>query len=76
MNVSYVMSVMRYERSIDHEWEADLRPCCGSVTGVVNAFSHLWRVVQARAQDPLEWSDTHRPLLLGFATSESRLEGG
>jgi hypothetical protein len=29
------MSVVRPERSVGHEWEADRRPRCGSVPGVV-----------------------------------------
>jgi hypothetical protein len=39
----YVMSAMWPEGSISHEWEADRRPHRGSVRGVVNAVSYLWR---------------------------------
>jgi hypothetical protein len=38
------MSAMRPEGSVGHEWEADRRTRCGSVLGMVNAGSHLWRV--------------------------------
>jgi hypothetical protein len=38
------MSVMQTEGSIGHVWEADRRPCCSLVLGMVNAASHLWRV--------------------------------
>jgi hypothetical protein len=35
------MSAMHIEGAIGHEWEADRRPRCGSVPGVVNPTSHL-----------------------------------
>jgi hypothetical protein len=38
------MSAMRLDGSVGHEWEADRRPRCGSVPGVVNAAWYLWRV--------------------------------
>jgi hypothetical protein len=46
---------MRPEGSVGLEWEVVRRPRCGSVLGVVNGASHLWRV------SLLEWfpSDTH-----------------
>jgi hypothetical protein len=34
---------MQPDESVGHELEADRRPHCGSVPGVVNAASHLWR---------------------------------
>jgi hypothetical protein len=33
------MRVMRPEGTVGHEWEANRRPCCGSVPGMVNAAS-------------------------------------
>jgi hypothetical protein len=56
-----VMSAIRPEGSVGHEWEADWCPRCGSVPGVVNAASHLCWVSLEPGRDPLEWfhSDTH-----------------
>lgn len=42
-------------------WEADRRPRCSSVPGVVNAASHLWRVGWGRARDPLECFPSDTP---------------
>jgi hypothetical protein len=36
---------MRPEGPVGHEWEVDRCPCCGSVLGMVNVVSHLWRVI-------------------------------
>jgi hypothetical protein len=57
------MSVMQPEGSVGHEWEADRRSRCGSVPGVVNVASHLWRVSQGRARVPLEWFPFDTPVL-------------
>jgi hypothetical protein len=35
---------MRPEEPVGHEWEADRRPLCGSMLGMVKAASHLWWV--------------------------------
>jgi hypothetical protein len=42
---SKIMSAMRSEGSVGHEWEAGRRPRHGSVPGAVNATSHLWQNV-------------------------------
>jgi hypothetical protein len=57
------MSTMRLEGSIGHEWEANRHPCCGSMSGVVNAANHLWRVSLDRARETLELSLSITPIL-------------
>jgi hypothetical protein len=66
------MSAIPVEGSVDHEWEVDWRPRCGSMPGMVNAIIHLSRVSPGWARDPFEWfpSDTHRPPLSGPATPD------
>jgi hypothetical protein len=56
-------SYVRPEGSVGLEWEADRRPRCGSVLGVVNTASHLWQVSSGPGEDPLEWYPSNTPVL-------------
>jgi hypothetical protein len=54
---------MQPEGSVGHEWEANRRPRCGSMLGMVNATSHYGGSVCGQVQDPLEWFSSDTPNL-------------
>jgi hypothetical protein len=79
------MSAMRFEGFVGHEWEADQRPHCGSVSGVINVTNHLWRVSLGpgagstqvvsfqHAQSPLSGSAMPGPRLGAIGSDRGRV---
>jgi hypothetical protein len=69
------MSAMRPEEYVGHEWQANRRPRCDSVPGVVNATSHLWWVSMGPSAGSTRVVPFRhaQPPLLGFATPDPGL---